>query len=153
QGTTTKTAVNGLVTFNNLSYNVAETITIDFTSGALTSATSGNVTVNPAAASRLGILTQPSLTATAGVVFAQQPVVRIEDQFGNVITTDNSSLVKVARNAGSGDLQGTTNITAVAGVAKFTNLSHNVAGTITLNFTSGSLTSTNSSSISVAPAA
>src|SRR5206468_9648251 len=57
QGTTSATASAGLATFSNLSYNKAETITIDFTSGALTGATSGSVTVNAAAANRLAIQT------------------------------------------------------------------------------------------------
>src|SRR5204863_3906738 len=84
QGTTSVTAVNGVATFANLSYTKAETITIDFTSGTLTGATSAGVTVNPGPASKLTIQTQPSATATAGVAFAQQPVLRIEDAFGNL---------------------------------------------------------------------
>src|SRR5205823_9416825 len=107
QGTTSATAVNGVATFSNLSYNKAETITIDFSTGSLTGATSTSITVNPASASKLTILTQPSSTATAGAAFAQQPVVRIEDALGNLRSGDNSSVVTVARSAGSGTLQGT----------------------------------------------
>ena len=43
--------------------------------------------------------------------------------------------------------------TASSGVATFANLSHNVAGTVSLGFTSGSLTSAVSSSVQVNPAA
>ena len=50
QGTTTATAVNGLATFANLSYNKAETISIDFSSGLLAGVTSGNVIVGAAVA-------------------------------------------------------------------------------------------------------
>src|SRR5207245_3121341 len=88
QGTTNATAVAGIVTFANLSHNVATNITIQFASGSLTSATSSVVAVSAAASSRLTLATQPSATATAGVIFAQQPVVRIEDQFGNLISGD-----------------------------------------------------------------
>ena len=49
-------------------------------------ATSNTVVVSPAAASQLVITQQPSATATAGVAFATQPVVKEEDAFGNVIT-------------------------------------------------------------------
>src|SRR5947207_9326747 len=153
QGTTSVTASNGVATFSNLSYNKAETITINFTGGSLTGATSTSVTVNPAAASRLTIQTQPSAAATAGVVFAQQPVIRIEDSFGNLRASDNSTVVTVARNAGSGSLQGNLTVTAVNGVATFANLSHNVANTITLNFTATGLTGATSGNSVVSPAA
>src|SRR6185369_6242754 len=89
---------------------------------------------------RLIIQTQPSTTATAGVVFAQQPVIRIEDAVGHLLTADNSTVVTAARSAGSGTLQGTLTATASNGLATFTNLAHNVATNITINFTSGSLT-------------
>src|SRR3989454_9010108 len=50
------------------------------------------------AASALAIQTQPSATATAGVLFAQQPVLQVRDQFGNLRSSangnaDNSTIV------------------------------------------------------------
>jgi hypothetical protein len=48
---------NGVATFRNLSHNVATNITVQFTSGSLTSATSGTIAVSVAAASRLTVLT------------------------------------------------------------------------------------------------
>src|SRR5262249_16532162 len=104
QGTLTATASSGLVTFANLSYNVAETININFSPPGLATIPSANVPVNAGAASQLTIQTQPSPTATAGVPFAQQPVVRVEDQFGNLRSSDNSTVVTAARNGGSGTL-------------------------------------------------
>jgi len=100
-----------------------------------TTPTSTSVTVNPAAASKLTLQAQPSATATAGAAFAQQPVIRIEDAYGNLRSSDNSTVVTVTRSAGSGTLQGTLTATAVNGVATFANLSHNLANTITLSFT------------------
>src|SRR5262249_28629162 len=125
QGTTTVTVSGGIATFTNLADDIAETITIQFTSSpALTAATSSSVLISPAAASQLIINTQPSPTATAGVAFATQPVVYIEDAFGNLITGDNSTQVTGASlPLGSGPLQGTTNVTASGGIATFTNLS------------------------------
>jgi hypothetical protein len=152
-GTTSTAAVNGIVTFTNLSYNVAETMTLNFASAGLSGATSINVSVIPAAASRLTIATQPSATATAGAAFAQQPVIRIEDQFGNLRASDNTTVVTATRSAGSGTLQGTTNRTALGGIVTFTDLSHNVVTNITIQFTSGTLASATSSSISVGVAA
>src|SRR5439155_25555730 len=58
------------------------------------------------AASTLAIQTQPSSTATAGVAFAQQPVLQVFDQFGNLRSTANgvsdSTAVTASRNTGSG---------------------------------------------------
>src|SRR5262249_14436372 len=90
------------------------------------------------AASTLAIQTQPSATATAGVAFAQQPVLLVRDQFGNLRSVANgvtdSTVVTAARGTGNGTLQGTLSATATNGVSTFTNLSHNVANDITLTF-------------------
>src|SRR5262249_53087300 len=102
QGATNVAAVNGVVSFTNLSHNVATNITITFSSGSLSNVTSGNITINPSVGTRLAIRTQPSATATAGVAFAQQPAVRVEDAFGNLVSGDNSTVVGATRNAGSG---------------------------------------------------
>src|SRR5205814_3874669 len=127
QGGTNLTATNGVVTFTNLSYNVAETMTIGFTAASLTGVISDNVLVGPGPANRLIMQMQPSATVIAGEVFAQQPVVRIEDQFGNTRSNDNATVVTATRSSGNGLLQGATVITAANGFASFTNLSHNVA--------------------------
>src|SRR5206468_1462418 len=112
----------------------------------------GVLTVTPAAASSLVIATQPSGTATAGVPFAQQPVIYVTDATGNLVST-NGLVITASRGAGTGTLQGTLTASTVGGVATFTNLSHNVATTITLNFASGSLTNASSSNIVVSAAA
>src|SRR5262249_1479432 len=65
----------------------------------------------------------------------------------------NSTVVTVARGNGSGTLQGTLSVTSTDGVATFTDLSHNVATNITLVFSASGLTGTNSSTISINPAA
>ncbi len=153
QGTTNRTASGGLISFTNLSYNVAETIALRFTSGGLTAATSSNVVVSAAAASLLTIQTQPSATAIAGVAFAQQPFIQVRDQFGNLRTGDSSTVVTAARGSGTGTLQGTTTATASGGAASFSNLSYPVAETMTVLFTSGSLSNTTSSSVAVSAGA
>src|SRR5204862_6695240 len=111
------------------------------------------LTVTPASGGSLVILTQPSGTATAGVPFAQQPSIAIQDAYGNLRTSDNTTVVTVARNAGSGTLQGTLSATTVNGVVTFVNLSHNVANTINLSFSSSGLTNATSANIVVSPAA
>ena len=78
------------------------------------------------------IQTQPSATATAGQAFAIQPVVYEEDQYGNLETGDNSTVVTAALASGAGPLQGTTTVTVSGGVATFTSLADNTAETIAL---------------------
>src|SRR5262249_44324548 len=96
-------------------------------------------------------------TATAGLPFAQQPVLKIRDQFGNLRSATNgvtdSTVVTAARGNGSGTLQGTLSVGATDGVATFTDLSHNAATNITLAFSASGLTGTNSTTIAVSPAA
>ena len=72
-------------------------------------------------------------------------------KFGNVRDADNSTVVTAARLAGSGTLQGTLARTAVSGVASYTDLSHNVTDTITIQFTATNLISVTSSPIVVGP--
>ena len=73
--------------------------------------------------------------------------------YGNLRSSDNSTVVTAARSAGSGTLQGSLSATAVNGVATFANLSHNVANTINLSFSSSGLTNATSANIVVSPAA
>ena len=153
QGTTTATVSSGIATFSNLADDLAETITLEFSTDPSTSEpVSNSVTIAPAAASQLVIYTQPSPTATAGTAFATQPVVYVEDQYGNLRTSDNSTNVAAALETGTGPLQGTKTVTVSGGIATFTNLADNTAETISLNFTSNSLTAATSNDIDVSPA-
>src|SRR5262249_62275886 len=65
----------------------------------------------PGAANRLAIQTQPSATATAGVAFAQQPVLRLQDQFGNFCTNNSNAVISAPRGPGARPFQATTNFT------------------------------------------
>src|SRR6185503_18323994 len=125
--------------------------------GLSTNVNLGSLREVAGAASSLVILTQPSTLALAGVPFDQQPVLEVRDQFGNLRNAangvTNSTVVTAARSAGSGTLQGTTSMSSVNGIVTFANLSHNVANDITLSFTATGANSTNSSIISVSPAA
>ena len=129
----------------------------DSNNNAVTSGTALEpVIVSPAAASQLGITQQPSATATAGVAFTTQPVVAEEDIYHNVITTDSSSTVTVARGSqGTASLQGSSlTVTLVNGVANFSGLSYDRAETMNLSFTTSAagVTSAASNDIVVTPA-
>ena len=150
------TASGGIATFTDLSDNMAETITIQFTSSpVLTAVTSNSIVVSPAGVpTKLAINTQPSPTATAGVAFSTQPVVYVEDQYGNLETGDNTTQVTAALASGTGPLLGTTTVTVSGGIATFTDLSDNTAETISLQFTSSPvLTAATSNNIVISPAA
>ena len=132
----------------------AETITLEFTGGDLTSSPDVPIVVSPAAASKLVIQTQPSSTATAGQPFAD-PARHLheEDQYGNIETGDNSTRGHGVAGQRHRAAPGTTSVTAVGGVATFTGLGDNTAETITLTFSGGGLTAGPSNPIVVSPAA
>ena len=96
------------------------TVTVNDGSGHSGSATIA--TVYPAAASKLVMKTEPSSTVSAGGTFSSQPVVYVEDTYGNVVTGDRTSTVTATVQAGTGPLTGTTAATVSSGVATFSGL-------------------------------
>jgi alpha-tubulin suppressor-like RCC1 family protein len=122
-GTKTVKAVNGVAVFDALSVQKAGTgYTLTSASGPLTGATSAPFSIVAAPSSQLQFRTQPSNT-TAGAPFSPSIEVTITDAFGNTVTTatDQVSLV-LGLNPGGATLLGTPTVTAVAGVARFSNL-------------------------------
>ncbi|HET7573105.1 MAG TPA: InlB B-repeat-containing protein, partial [Gaiellaceae bacterium] len=81
--------------------------------------------------------------ATALSPFATQPVVRVEDAQGHLVTGSTATITASASSC-AGTLAGTTTQTAAAGVAAFTDLSIGAAGSCTLRFadTTDNLTTT-----------
>ena len=122
-------------------------------SGSSSSSSSGGP---PPPVRTLFVATQPS-GAAASVAFATQPVVQVRSN-GVTDATDNSTVVTVAIVAGTGTagaaLTGTTTATAVAGIATFTSLGINTAGTgYQLRFTATNVTDATSSTFAItAPA-
>jgi hypothetical protein len=126
--------------------------------GVRTNSNLGTLREIAGAANRLAINTEPSTLNTAGVAFPQQPIIGSFDQFGNLRgsangNADNSTVVTAARLAGTSSLLGTLSTVCLNGLAGFTNLSYNVAETITVQFSAPSLQSTNSPSLQIVPAA
>ena len=110
----------------------------------------------PGEASVLVITTQPSATAASGSAFSQQPVIEVQDAFGNPLNTDNGRTVTVTVSVG-GTLVGTTSIATSGGVATFTDLG--IGGRIdsannpyTLTFTATGLSSANSNAVELTSA-
>ena len=141
-------AVAGVASFSGCSVNIANTYTLLATDGSLTSATSSSFAIVAAAAAKLGFTTQPG-NGTGGVALGAQPVVSVQDTFGNTVTTDISS-VTLSITTPAGALACTTNPkAAVAGVATFAGCVINLPGTYTLTAVDGSLTSAVSNSLTI----
>jgi hypothetical protein len=155
-GTVTKTAVNGVATFSDLSINTVGTgYTLKASSTpALTGDVSTGFNITAAAPSKLAFAQQPS-DATAGIAINPAITVQVLDQFNNVVTSDGSAItLTIDNNPGSSTLSGTATQNAVAGVATFNNLSLNKSGVgYTLVATDGALTPANSGAFTIAPGA
>jgi hypothetical protein len=150
--TTSASAVNGLATFSNLILDAAGTYFLNAADGSLASAKSTNMTVNTAAASKL-VIRQAPTTGTAGQALSPTLQVAIEDEFGNVIS--NTSTVSVAVNTGPAGIanNSVTSMAAVNGVATFSSLTFDTAGTYTVKVSDGSFTSAISGNITIGAAA
>jgi len=98
----------------------------------------------------LGIATAPA-GAMSGNLLGTQPGVSIRD-FSNAVVTAATNPVTAAIASGPGSLSGTTTVSAVNGIANFTDLRITGAGTSTLVFTSPGLTSVTSGPIVITPA-
>ncbi len=110
-----------------------------------------SATATAGSAGRLAITTQPSASAANGAVFAQQPVIQLQDQNGNNVTTSN---VPITVQQSGGTLGGNTTVLTVNGVATFSGLSlTGLVGNYTLAFTGTNLTGATSNSISLTPGA
>jgi Big-like domain-containing protein/invasin-like protein len=149
------TNASGVAT-GTFSSTVAEAKTISATVNGSGLVQTVSISVAPAAATQLTFGTQPT-TATAGAVIAPAVVVRAHDPFGNLDTTF-AGTVTLAITGGTGTtgatLSGTTTVTAAAGVATFSDLSIDSAGTgYTLDGTAGGLTPATSTAFDIVPGA
>ena len=151
-------ATSGVATFSGVSINKAGTgYTLTASTSGLTPATSSAFDITVGAAVKLGFTTEPG-GGTGGVVFGTQPVVSVQDAGGNTVTgaTDIITLA-ILSNPSAGALTAPTSpLTAVSGVASFTGVKIDKAGTgYTLTATSGTLTAATSAAfnITVGPAA
>ncbi len=142
-----------MATFSNLIFNTAGNYTLTVSDGSLAAATTGSVTVSPAAASKL-VITQTPGSGTAGQALGTAFQIAVADAFGNVVTSNSSTLAVTIANGPAGFASGsTTSIAAVSGIATFSNLIFNTAGSYTLSVSDGSLTGATSGSFPVSPAA
>ncbi len=130
-GNATANAVNGTATFTGLAFDTAGTsYKLTASDAALTGATTSSFKVTPEiTTARLFLAVNP----TSSLVGKSLTGISIDvvDKFGNVITTDSSS-VTLSIDSGPGDLSGTMTVKASKGIALFTILTFSQAGTYTL---------------------
>src|SRR5207244_2627817 len=105
-------------------------------------------------ASQLVFGQQPT-NATVGAALNPAVTVKILDAYGNLETGDNTDQVSLLlNNAAGATLSGTNPVTVSGGIATFSNLSINQAGTgYTLSASSGSLSGATSTAFNITTAA
>jgi hypothetical protein len=122
-------AVNGLATFSSLSIDKIGTgYTLVATTGGLSNATSAAFNITAGTATKLAFFVQPS-NGTGGATLATIQV-EVQDGGGNRVTSaSNNITVAIGTNPNSGSLGGTKTVAASSGVAQFSTLSIDSAGT------------------------
>jgi hypothetical protein len=149
-GTTTMNATNGTVTFSGLSIDTDGTYQFIATSDDANSVDSSPFTISSAPRDELNFIDQPTSIWQYGS-FTGPVVVGIEDQFGNVVTTDESTVtLSIESGPLGGSITGNTTAIASDGQATFTHLSFSVPGSYVLQATDGAL-SVNSNGYEVVP--
>jgi len=109
------------------------TYTISATVNGSSMGSSGNVTIVPGQALKLGFATQPVSEPTGDTL---PPVtVQVQDLYGNPVTTDSTDSVTLAVASGPGPFTAGSTTTAILhnGVATFNNLTLSVPGTYSLS--------------------
>jgi ABC-type transport system involved in cytochrome c biogenesis permease subunit len=139
-------AVKGIATFSNVVLKTAGAYSLKATDASLASAISSIFNVTPATAAKLVFLTQPG-NAHLNQAIAPAVRVAVEDAFGNVVTTDHSTFtLSILSGPAGGVLTGTLSVADVAGIASFSTLKLNKAGTYKIKATDNLLTTATSAS-------
>ena len=148
---TTVTFTNGVNTGGgSAKLYKAETAVVAATDGTI-SATASNrltITVSAAAPNQLVFSQQPTMT-TAGQAITPAVTVQVEDPFGNLETSDSSSVSITVSSGGAFAGNSTTSVSASGGIATFSNLLPTRSGPFTLTSADGSLTVATSNSFAV----
>ncbi|MBD65172.1 MAG: hypothetical protein CME62_08195 [Halobacteriovoraceae bacterium] len=149
-GTVTVAAINGLATFNDITIDKAASgYTLNATASGLTSSTTTSFNITPGAKATLAFTQEPSHTQY-GVDIAPAVSVEIVDSYGNRTSDTDSITLSINNNPSSGTLSGTTTVSAVNGLATFSDLNiDNVGDGYTLDANATGLTGATSSSFNI----
>jgi len=129
-----------------------KTVSAAISAGQFSGTLTAMVTVTPGPAAQLAFAASPS-TTTAGGTIGPTVQVSVQDQFGNLVPSFTGDVtVTIGNNPGGGTLSGVTTVAALSGVATFSNLSIDHAGSgYTLTATAGGLTATTSNAFDILP--
>jgi len=127
--------------------------TLRFTSPDINPLTSNSISLSAGIAAQFQITQQP-VGGASGAQLAAQPILRVLDSGGNVVSVETTvTAALTGPNAGSGILGGTTSVISANGIATFTDLT--LAGIVSLDyqitFTAGGVTPVESDSVRVSP--
>ena len=157
-GGTTNTLA-GIATFSGITIDVAGNYSLSANSTGYTQANSNAFTIAPGAATQLVYTTQPASGSDVVAGTSIDLVVQVQDAFGNVVTTDASTVsLAIGNNPGSATLGGTGSTSAVAGVATFTGLGVNLnkvgsGYTLVASDSGAGVTNATSNAFNIVPAA
>jgi hypothetical protein len=150
-GTLSEPVHQGVATFADLTLDqVAAGATLTLSSDHVTGVSTSAITVGPAAAAQLVVTNEPPARIAAGAGFGL--AITAEDLFGNIVPT-YGGVVTLASAEGTSALGGALAATPVAGVATFSDLTLDTAGTYTLSASSGGLQAAASTPLTVDPGA
>lgn len=139
-GSTTSNFTAGVLASHSITLTTAGTYTLQTlnASDPTVVGTSNSFTVNPAAANKLRVNTQPSVQNNVNSSFGTQPIVHITDTYNNLRSADGGSDVTATILSGTSGavLSGTTTRSVTAGVATFDDLKIDKPGEYILRFTS-----------------
>ncbi len=141
QGTLTESAVEGIVTFTDLSYTIVDTVNITFSASGFSPVVSNDIIITPAAAAKLAFTRQPT-NASKNVALDPGPVVQVQDEFGNNVSQSGSSIT-MAVETGPANFTNTSTLNATTnanGQALFSNLILGVNGSYTIKASAAGLT-------------
>ena len=153
-GTVTVAAVDGVATFTGVSLDTAGSYKLNASDGIDNSAKSSKFTITPGLASQIAFGTQPTNVA-AGANFSSAVTAEVEDQYGNVVTNDDSDQITLGAKVLPLDASfNPITVQAQNGIATFSDIpAIDLAGGYKFKATETGLTPGKSSKFFVTPAA
>jgi hypothetical protein len=128
----------GVATFNVV-IDQAANYQLQASDSSIGASGSGGLLISAASPAQVQFIQQPSVTS---VNYPIQPAitVAVEDQFGNIVTTDSSSVTLSIATPSGYELGGSITVDAQSGIATFGDVTVPQPGTFTLQATDGGLT-------------
>ncbi|TFC28955.1 hypothetical protein E3O53_15040 [Cryobacterium sp. TMT2-18-3] len=128
----TRAAVSGFAAFAGCQIDTAGSYTLTATSAGLADATSNGINVTAGPAQRLAFTAQPANSSSGGTPFSTQPVIAVQDAFGNTVTTSTAPISFTTQAGAALSSTSGNPLAAASGVAAFTGCRIDKPGSITI---------------------